>query len=157
MTGYYLDAVADLDLKNNHLDDAETHARQALAVYAQALPARHLYVAATRQLLGEVLLRRGQLAQAEAEVRAALDLDLALAGAGNWRTARAEASLGWILIAEDKAAEGEPLLLRAQRKLLTMLGAQHPEAAQATSRLSDYYHAHHRDADAAQLHAADKH
>jgi serine/threonine protein kinase/tetratricopeptide (TPR) repeat protein len=157
MTGYYLDAVADLDLKNNHLDDAESHARQALAVYAQSLPARHLFVAATRQLLGEVLLRRGQLAQAEAEVRAALDIDLALAGPGNWRTARTEASLGWILIAEDKAAEGEPLLLEAQKKLLTMLGPQHPETAQATSRLSDYYHAHHRDADAAQLHAAEKH
>ena len=61
MTGYYLDAVADLDLKNNHLDDAENHARQALAIYGESLPARHLFVAATRQLLGEVLLRRGQL------------------------------------------------------------------------------------------------
>jgi serine/threonine-protein kinase len=157
MTGYYLDAVADLNLKNNKLDEAETHARQALAVYAQALPARHLYVAATRQLLGEVLLRRGQLSQAETEVRAALDIDLALAGPGNWRTARTEASLGWILIAEDKAAQGEPLLLEAQRKLSTMLGPEHPETVQATSRLTDYFHAHHRDAEAAQLHAADKH
>ncbi len=157
MTGYYLDAVADLDLKNNKLDDAETHARQALAIYAQSLPARHLFVAATRQLLGEVLLRRGQLAPAEAEVRAALDVDLALAGPGNWRTARTEASLGWILIAQDKASEGEHLLLEAQKKLLAMLGPQHPETVQATSRLIDYYHAHHRDADAAQLHAADKH
>ena len=65
--------------------------------------------------------------------------------------------MGWILIAEDKASEGEPLLLEAQRKLLTMLGPQHPETVQATSRLIDYYHAHHRDADAAQVHAADKH
>jgi eukaryotic-like serine/threonine-protein kinase len=157
LTGYYLDSLADLYLKDNKLEAAESHARQALAVYAQALPAQHLYVAGTRQLLGEVLLRRGQLAQAEAEVRTALDIDTALAGPGNWRTARTEATLGWILIAEDKAAEGEPLLHKAQIKLLKMLGAQHPEVVQATSRLSDYYHAHHRDADAAQLLATDKH
>ncbi|HWX81097.1 MAG TPA: serine/threonine-protein kinase [Steroidobacteraceae bacterium] len=157
LTGYYLDSLADLYLKDNKLDAAETYARQALAVYAQALPAQHLFVAGTRQLLGEVLLRRGQLTQAEAEVRAALDIDTALAGPGNWRTARAEATLGWILISEDRAAEGEPLLHAAQIKLLKMLGVQHPEVVQATSRLSDYYHAHHRDADAAQLLATDKH
>jgi len=34
-------------------------ARQALAVYAQALPARHLYVASTHQLLGEAGRRLG--------------------------------------------------------------------------------------------------
>jgi eukaryotic-like serine/threonine-protein kinase len=157
LTGYYLDSLADLYLKANDLDAAEASARQALAVYAQALPARHLFVAGTRQVLGEVLLRRGQLAPAEAEVRAALDIDLALAGSDNWRTARTEASLGWILIAEDKASEGEPMLLAAQRKLLTTLGPQHPEVVQATTRLSDYYHAHHRDADAARLLATTKH
>ncbi|MGO9933429.1 MAG: protein kinase domain-containing protein [Steroidobacteraceae bacterium] len=156
LTGYYLDSIADLYLQINNLDAAENHARQALAVYAQALPARHLYVAATRQRLGEVLLRRGQLAPAETEVRAALDIDLSLAGPGNWRTARTEASLGWILIAENKAAEGEPMLLEAQRKLLTTLGPQHPEVVLATARLTEYYHAHHRDADAAQLLAAGK-
>jgi serine/threonine protein kinase/tetratricopeptide (TPR) repeat protein len=156
MTGYYLDSLADLYFKANNLDAAENHARQALAVYAQSLPARHLFVAATRQLLGEVLLRRGQLAPAETELRAALDIELALAGPGNWRTARTEASLGWILIAENKAAEGEPLLQAAQRKLLTTLGPQHSDVVQATARLADYYHAHHRDADAARLLAADK-
>jgi serine/threonine protein kinase/tetratricopeptide (TPR) repeat protein len=157
LTGYYLDSLADLYLKANNLDAAESHARQALAVYAQSLPARHLYVATTRQLLGEVLLRRDQLAPAESELRAALDIELALAGPDNWRTARSEASLGWILIAENKAAEGEPLLRAAQRKLLTTLGSQHPEVVQATARLANYYHVHHRDADAAQLLATDKH
>jgi hypothetical protein len=81
---------------------------------------------------------------------------LALAGPGNWRTARSEASLGWILIAENKAAEGEPLLQGAQRKLLATLGPQHPEVVLATARLADYYHAHHREADAAQLLATAK-
>jgi serine/threonine protein kinase/tetratricopeptide (TPR) repeat protein len=151
LTGYYLDAIANLDLDSGNLSAAETNARQALAVYAQALPAQHLYVAATRLLLGEVLLRRGQFAAAEAEIRAALDIDSALAGAANWRTARTEASLGWLLIAEDNAAEGEPILVSAQRKLSSTLGPSHPETVLATSRLADYYRAHHREADAARV------
>jgi hypothetical protein len=117
-------------------------------VYAEALPAQHLFVAATRQLLGEALLRRGQFAAAEIEIRAALDIDIALAGSRNWRTARTEASLGWLLIEENNADEGEPILVSAQKSLLSTLGANHPETMLATSRLAAYYRAHHREADA---------
>ncbi|HEY2676817.1 MAG TPA: serine/threonine-protein kinase [Steroidobacteraceae bacterium] len=151
LTGYFFDAIATLDLDAGNLSAAESNARQALAVYAQALPAQHLYVAATRQLLGEVLLRRGQYAAAETELRAALDIDIALAGSSNWRTSRTEASLGWLLIEENNAAEGEPMLAAAQKKLLGTLGAGHPEVMLATSRLADYFRAHHREADAARL------
>ncbi len=59
LTGYYLDALANLFLSANNLPAAEADAREALAIYAKALPARHLYIASTHQLLGEVLLRRG--------------------------------------------------------------------------------------------------
>src|SRR6202023_3432788 len=92
MTGYYMDSLANLYLKANDLTIAEADARQALAIYAQSLPARHLYVASTHQLLGEVLLRRGSLAAAEAELRTALDMTLGLAGPDSWRLARSEAS-----------------------------------------------------------------
>jgi serine/threonine protein kinase len=154
MTGYYLDALANLYSRANDLPTAEADARQALAVYAQALPARHLYVASTRQLLGEVLLRRGSVAAAEAEMHAALDMNIGLAGADSWRAARSEASLGWALIQRDKAAEGEPMLAGARSKLLASVGPQHPATQQATAWLVAYYHAHHRDADAARVLAA---
>jgi eukaryotic-like serine/threonine-protein kinase len=158
MTGYYLESLAYLYLQANDLVAAENNARQALAVYAQSLPARHLYVAATRQLLAEVLLRRGHFAVAESELRTALEIDTALAGSGNWRTARTEASLGWTLIEEDKPAEGEPILVAAQTKLLSTLGPRHPEVVLATSRLAQYYREHHRDADGARIQsAADMH
>jgi serine/threonine protein kinase len=150
-TGYYLDALANLFLKANDLPTAEADARQALAVYAQALPARHLYVASAHQLLGEILLRRGSLAAAEAELRAALDMCVGLAGPDSWRAARSEASLGWTLIQLDKAAQGEPMLLAARSKLLATVGSQHPAAQQASARLVAYYHAHHRDAEAARV------
>jgi serine/threonine protein kinase len=152
--GYYLDSLATLYLEANDPAAAESGARQALAVYAESLPARHLYVASTRQLLGEVLLRRGSLAAAEAELRAALDINIGLAGADSWRTARSEASLGWVLIQRDRAAEGEPMLRAARAKLLAAVGAQHPATQQATARLMEYFHARHRDADAAQVLAA---
>jgi serine/threonine protein kinase len=152
--GYYLDSLATLFLKANDLAAAESGARQALAVYAESLPARHLYVASTRQLLGEVLLRRGLLAAAEAEFRTALDLSIGLAGADSWRTARSEASLGWVLIQRDRAAEGEPMLRAARLRLLAAVGAKHPATQQASARLTEYFRAHHRDAEAAQVLAA---
>ena len=93
-------------------------------------------------------MRRGQFAAAEIELRAALDIDIALAGSTNWRTARTEASLGWLLIEENNAAEGEPMLVAAQKTLLNTLGPSHAETALATSRLAAYYRAHHREADA---------
>jgi eukaryotic-like serine/threonine-protein kinase len=149
--GYILDALANLYLMADNWTAAENYAHQALAIYAQSLPARHSYVSATRHLIGEVLLRRGQFAAAEVELRAALDIDLGLAGAGNWRAARTEASLGWLLISEGKASEGEPMLVAAQRQLLKTLGPQHPEVMLATSRLAEYYRAHHRDAEAVKI------
>jgi serine/threonine protein kinase/Tfp pilus assembly protein PilF len=138
MTGYYLDALANLYLHANNLTAAESNARQALAVYEHALPARHLYVSATRLLLGEVLLRRGQLAAAEVELRSALEIESALAGAASWRAARVQASLGWLKILENDAADGEPMLVSAQSQLLTALGPQHPEVQRATLRLAEY-------------------
>src|ERR1700722_7322029 len=154
LTGYYLDALANLFLSANNLPAAEADAREALAIYAKALPARHLYIAATHQLLGEVLLRRGSAAAAEAELRAALDMNFALEGPDSWRSARSEASLGWALITRDKAAEGEPMLLSARTKLLATVGPQNPATKQATARLAEYYRAHHRDAEAVRVLAA---
>ncbi len=155
LVGYYLDALAHLYLVNDNLMVAESHARRAMLIYAQALPARHLYVAATRHLIGEVLLRRGEFAAAEIELRTALDLDLSLVGPANWRAARTQASLGWLLIAEGREAAGEPMLVAARKQLLASLGAQHPETKLATSRLAEYYRAHHRDNDAVKILSSD--
>jgi tetratricopeptide (TPR) repeat protein len=151
MAAYFMDAVAKLYLDGGNLDAAESTARKVLAIYEKTLPPRHLYVAASRHLLGEVLLRRGKLTEAEAELRAALDIDLDSAGTGGWRSARNEASLGWLLIAENNSADGEPLLVAARLKLLKTVGPLHPEAELATKRLAEYYREHHREAEAARI------
>jgi hypothetical protein len=113
-----------------------------------------LYIASTHQLLGEVLLRQGSLAAAETEIRTALDMNVGLAGPDSWRSARSEAGLGWTLIARDKSAEGEPMLLAARSKLLATVGPGHPATQQATAWLVEYYRAHHRNAEAARVLAA---
>ena len=151
LTGYYLDALAKLYLKADNLPAAEEAARHALAVYAQSLPPQHLYVASTRQTLGEVLLRRGSLAAAEAELHEALEINTTLAGADSWRAARSAASLGWVLIKRDRAAEGEVMLSAARAKLLATAGPRDPATQEATARLVEYYRSHHRNADAAQV------
>ena len=148
MRGYYLNSLAHLKLQANDIKGAEADTREALAIYAATLPPRHLYVASSRYLLGEILLRRRLLPEAESQLRAALDIDTALAGYDSWRSARSRASLGWVLIEEGKAAEGEPLLIAAQSRLLATVGGLHAETQQATSRLVQYYEEHHREADA---------
>jgi hypothetical protein len=62
--------------------------------------------------------------------------------------------LGWALITRDKAAEGEPMLVSARAKLLATVGPQNPATKQATTRLAEYYRAHHRDAEAVRVLAA---
>jgi tetratricopeptide (TPR) repeat protein len=146
--GNYLDTLAELKLRGGDVQGSEADARQALALYQRVLPARHLYVASTKQLLAEILLRKGAVAEAEASARAAVDIDSSMAGAANFRTARANGTLGWILIQEGKVAEGEPLLIGAHATLLHTLGAKHPETQVVTARLVQYFHEHHRDADA---------
>jgi tetratricopeptide (TPR) repeat protein len=141
LTGYYLDSLASLYFKSDDLAAAEDTARRALAVYARTLPARHLYIASTRQLLGEILVRRGNAAAAETELRAAIDTNVALVGADSWRTARAQASLGWALVA-------------AHTKLQSAVGPKDPATQWAASRLTDYLRAHHRDAEAAAVQAS---
>ena len=82
-------------------------------------------------------MQRGDFAAAEAELRAVIDIDVTLAGADNWRTARAESILGWILILRDHRAEGESLLASARTKLVATVGPAHAATIWASARLED--------------------
>ena len=149
-TGYYYDGLATLYLQIGNLGEAEANERQALAVYAATLPARHMYVATGEQLLGEVQLRRRNFAEAERDLHSALDLEASL-GAADWQIARTNASLAWLEIQKNNAAEGEPKLVEARNKLIARLGAQNAEVKLVTTRLAQYLRDHHRDAEAAKL------
>ncbi len=155
MRAFYLDSLAYVKLLNNDVAGAQADVQLALEVFARgSLPARHLYVASSRLLLGEIYLRRGLLTEAEREMRTALDVDVSLVGADNWRSARTAASLGWVLIKSGRDGEGEPMLAAAQHKLATTLGPGNPDTQSATTHLAQYYRDHHRDADASRVLAA---
>jgi hypothetical protein len=98
--------------------------------------------------LGEIDLKKGDLPAAEAEMRASLDMTRTLMGEEYWRTARAQAGLGWVLISIGKFAEGEAFLKAGQAALLKSLGARDEAVREATERLAEYYRAHHRDDEA---------
>lgn len=154
MLGYFLDAQAAIKLQAGNIAGADADVHHALDIYKDQLPPRHLYVASSEQLLGEIDLRREQLSAAEVELRKAQDISSELAGADNWRTARCAARLGWVLIREGKDAEGEPLMSQAVLRLINTLGSHHPDTTIATERLLQYYHEHHRDLDATRILAA---
>jgi tetratricopeptide (TPR) repeat protein len=151
MRGYFLDSLARLKLLADDVNGAQADVLEALRIYDTALAKRHLYIASAHYVLGEVFLRKRMLPEAEAQLRTAVDIDAALAGADNWQTARSQASLAWILVQDGKDAEGEPMLTAAQGRLQATVGAQHPDAQQATSRLVQYYREHHRDDDATRV------
>jgi serine/threonine protein kinase/Tfp pilus assembly protein PilF len=151
ISGYYLEALAILNLKVDDVAAAERNIRSALAIYADTLPARHLYIASARRWLGEVYLRRGDLPSAEAEMRAAVDITTSLVGEDNWRTSRAQSALGWTLIKEGKFAEGERMLTEARSRLLAAVGPRDDATVQASRRLAEYYRDHQRDAEAAKV------
>lgn len=154
LVGYRLDYLASLYLESHDLPAAEGQAREALRIYARSLPAEHLYVASTRQLLGDILIARGRYQGATVELTAAAGLSRRLAGADSWRTARANASLGWARINSGDDAAGALLLIDSQRRLEQLLGDRNPATQRASRYLVAYYRLHHRDADAARVLAA---
>jgi hypothetical protein len=97
-----------------------------------------------------VQLRRRNFAEAERELRSAYDLETAL-GAADWQIARTNASLGWLEIQNNNAAEGEPKLVEARNKLIARLGPQNAEVKLVTTRLAQYLREHHRETEAAKL------
>jgi len=151
LVGYRLDFLASLYLESDDLPAAEEKAHEALRIYARSLPAEHLYVASTRQLLGDILIARKRYPGAISELRAAADLSRQLAGDDSWRTARANASLGWARINAGDDPAGATLLIESQRQLSQLLGDRNPATQRASRYLAGYYRLHHRDADATRV------
>jgi len=151
--GYYFESLAILDLKVGDLASADANVREALEIYAKSLPARHLYVASAHRLLAEIELRRSLPSAAEADATTAASMTAELAGAANWRTARTEATLGWILISRG-ADQGGSMLAAAFARLRDTVGLHDEATREAGTRLLDYYRSRHRDDDAHKLLAA---
>ncbi|MDQ6626811.1 MAG: protein kinase, partial [Verrucomicrobiota bacterium] len=126
--------------------------RRPLEVVARAFPKGHVVIVQARGLLGLALTRTGRATEGEPFLSAAVaessgvDREPFAFTFGNIETA-----LGECLLAQERYAEAEPLLLAGYADLTTRLGEHHAMAETAARRLREFYAAWNKPAEAAQF------
>ncbi len=118
--------------------EAEADYRQALAIRRKSLPATHPHTAYTLVGLGQYLVDRGKLAEAEPLLEEALSIRRKSLPGGHWQIAEAESALGGCYAGLGRPAEAEPLLRGASATLLARRGAEAPETRRAARRLARF-------------------
>ena len=120
---------------------ADSLMQQALKMRRTVQPAHHLDVAASMISLGLLQHAQGDYSTAESFFRDGLALQQQAIAKGSWETAHTQSMLGGTLMALQRHAEAEPLLLDGYHTLRDTLGAQHPYTRRALERLIDFYEA----------------
>jgi len=117
------------------LAEAERHAREALRL-SGGRHAETVASAAALAALGDVLHRRGQLAQAEELLRASLERRRRLLGERDREVAATLAALGHLLRSRGEPHAAEPLYREALAIQREALGEDHPELATTMNDLA---------------------
>jgi tetratricopeptide (TPR) repeat protein len=94
-------------------DEGERLLRESIHGFASTAGESFLWAASPHTALAELLRQRGDLAGAEAEARRALEILSAAVPPGSAEIIASKGHLGSILVAQGRAAEGEPLLRQA--------------------------------------------
>jgi tetratricopeptide (TPR) repeat protein len=103
-------AIADLNVSQGLLDEAETYARQSLSLMEIA-PGKERYGTGYMEaVLGEILMRRGKLKEAEARMRHSLETYSKTLPPDHQLIASAEYFLGEILLREGRLGDAEVTL-----------------------------------------------
>jgi eukaryotic-like serine/threonine-protein kinase len=127
MATQVLDRLANTLRRQDRLDEAERHVREALRI----LPARYPDVANRRTVilttLGHVLRAKGDAAQAEAVYREVLDARVRLWGNEHPEVANALVNLAGAISDRDRQAEAEQLYRRGLDMRLRLQGEGHPD------------------------------
>jgi tetratricopeptide (TPR) repeat protein len=98
------------------LDRAVSHFEQALKGFRATLGPDHPFTLTTEQLLADAYIAAGQHAKAEPVLREYLSIR-AKAKSDDWITFNARSQLGGSLLAQDRFAEAEPLILQGYEGL----------------------------------------
>jgi serine/threonine protein kinase/tetratricopeptide (TPR) repeat protein len=127
MATQVLDRLANTLRKQDRLDEAERHAREALG----ALPPRYGNAANRRTVilttLGHVLRAKGDAAGAEAVYREVLDARIRLWGIEHPEVANALVNLAGAISDRDRQEEAEQLYRRGLNMRLKLQGEGHPD------------------------------
>jgi len=132
--GYLLDSIANLYFRMGNFPEAEREVRAALDIYRTTLAAHHMYIGSSQELLGEILLARGEPAAAEKALRQAISIWQANQGA-EWRHGRAQSTLGVIVHRLGRVTEAESLLVESVRILAKHRGDRDELTLKARERL----------------------
>ncbi len=120
-------------------EEALTRARQALALREAALGGTHPDVASCLELVGELQVRQGNLADAESLYQRALTIREAALDKHHPDLARSLHRLATLYLNQRLYARAEPLFLRALAIREVALGKEHPDVAQTLNNLANLY------------------
>lgn len=128
--------LAVLLRRQGRLAEAEPLQRRALELAARELGDDHPETLGYRMNLGFLILLQGDAGTAGREVRTALEGWRRALPADHWRIAYGESVLGSCLLAEGRAAEAEPLLVRGAAVLAAARGERSSVTRDARARLA---------------------
>jgi len=118
---------------------ADEHSRAALAIFeTEALSEVHEFLGSIWQLRGEILLARGDFAQAEEALDRSLAANLRWLPEGNYLLAEAVSLRAVCWVERSRSAEAENALRESSATLERVLGREHPVAQRARARLTTF-------------------
>ncbi|MBI1831603.1 MAG: tetratricopeptide repeat protein [Planctomycetes bacterium] len=137
--GDYLVALGSALTKLGRAGDAETAAKDALAIFEKQLGPYHPRIAAAITVLGEAADVAGQFDVAAKHQRKALDLNEKVAGASSVEAAANWNALGLIALRQRKLDEAETCLRKSLDIKEKTLGKNHTSVAQSAYNLGQLY------------------
>jgi tetratricopeptide (TPR) repeat protein len=135
-------------------DGAEPLFERMIEIFGASLGADHPYTAIGTCHLAHLHFLREDTERAEALYRPCLATLEAALPPGHDILAMNESKFGEVLVAQDRFAEAEPLLLRGHEHLGEHFGPDHPDTQRAAHRLVTLYEAWERPEEAARFRAA---
>lgn len=134
-----LDARAERLFQQGKYPEAETLAKEELALAEAAFGVDSSEVASRLDRLGEVYFAESNFSAAEPVLKRALGIQEKKLGAEHLDVARSLKILGGVLQSQGHYAEAEPLFQRALKIREKALGMEHPDVAEAMNALGDWY------------------
>jgi tetratricopeptide (TPR) repeat protein len=124
LIGHDLVNLGLVRLDAGRYDEAVDNLREALEIYARALPGEHPYVASALTGLGRAQLEQGKAREAERTLRQAMQIAVNTLPADSPQVASAKSSLGRALLAQGSSAEAAKLLHDSQPILAQAYGEE---------------------------------
>jgi hypothetical protein len=124
-------------IERRKFGEAESALREALHIFAEALPPDHQYIASGEYFLGELLLATNRLPEAEATLTASMNR-WKRGDAPPWRAMRSANALGEAIYRQGRIAEGEKLLSESFHELASDPKADREAKDKAHARAKRY-------------------